>query len=190
MRVSTQPNVSPLFDEVNKKALEYQAATGSKRQELFEELVSLIRSQANYLVWQSLHQERADIVQDTLGIVLLGNWSGEAPFSAYVASIVKRLCRKYYRRKRTEALHTVSLTAPDGYDEDTWAAQHGLLVQPLLPPNLDVFGFTPAEREVVELRYAGYSYLEIAAKTQRGIGTVSTLLYRARRKMLEVLSKN
>jgi hypothetical protein len=58
--VSNQPNVSPLFDEVNKKALEYQAASGTKRQELFEELVNLIRTQANYLVWQSLHQERAD----------------------------------------------------------------------------------------------------------------------------------
>jgi len=188
--VFTQPNVSPLFDAVNRKALEYQAATGSKRQELFEELVNLIRNQANYLVWQSLHQERADIVQDTLAIVLLGQWNGEAPFSAYVAGIVKRLCRKYYRRKRNEMARTISLTPPPGYDEESWAAQNGLLVQPLLPPNLDVFEFTAAEREVVELRYAGFSYLEIATKTQRGIGTVSTLLYRARRKMLEVLSKN
>ncbi len=188
--MSTQVTVSPLFDEVNKKAMEYQAASGSKRQELFEELVNLIRAQANYLVWQSLHQERADIVQDTLAIVLLGKWSGEAPFSAYVAGIVKRLCRKYYRRKRNEMLRTVSLTPPDGYDEESWAAQNGLLVQPLLPPNLDAFGFTTAEREVVELRYAGFSYFEIATKTQRGIGTVSTLLYRARRKLLEVLSKN
>lgn len=186
------------FNNINVKAQQYQGANEVDRQRLLEELYGPVGRLAARIVWQSQRQELEDIVQEVaiaaLDNLSRGKWSGTAPFSSYVVGIAKNIRRRHYREKMKMGI-TISLTPDDsydedGYDEDTWAGENGLFVQPDCTANLDWYGLTPAEREVVEFKYAGYKHREIAAMTGRKIGTVSNLASKARRKMLPSTSKN
>lgn len=193
MPVYDRDSWSRRFGNIDIKAQQYQGANEVERKKLLEELYGPVSRLAARIVWRSQRQELEDIVQEVAVAALdnlsRGKWSGTAPFSGYVVGIAKNIRRRHYREKMKMGI-TISLTPDDGYDEDTWAGENGLIVQPSFTANLDWYGLTPAERQVVELKYAGYKHREIAAMTGRKIGTVSNLASKARRKMLRSASKN
>src|SRR5574337_602972 len=80
---------------------EWQAAEGSRREELLEELVRLLQRHAFAVVWNKLQEHRPDIVSVAVHCAIEKSVSfrNEAKFSTWFQTIVTNACNQALKEK-------------------------------------------------------------------------------------------
>ena len=142
-------------------------------------------------------EDREDVLQNVF-IKAYMNLNGFDPalsFSSWVYRIAHNEAMSFFRRSRArpqadlgEAGEAILAGIADEEADTTAMAERRLAQEELAR----AFGMlTPREREVLSLRYIeGRSYAEMADILELPLGTVSTLIYRAKRALRAALPQN
>ena len=148
------------------------------------ELEELLQRAYRYALALAHEPDRAeDLVQDACVAVLAadGEWTRGYLFAAVRSRFIDQ-----YRRARLVVMESID-DAPAGWDA---SADEESLHAELADLERGLGLLRPEEREVLFLAAVeGYTAREIAAATQRPRGTILSLIYRARRKLLRLLSE-
>lgn len=161
----------------------------SARRQRYDELVgSFSQDLFRYAFWLSRDRQLAeDVVQDTL----LRAWKSldqlreDASAKHWLFTIVRREHARFYERKRLE---TVDIDTPGLHDENLECRGWNHDVEAVR----DAMAELPTEyREPLVLQVSmGYSIKEIATLMELGEGAVLTRLFRARKKLKNILQES
>ncbi len=165
----------------------------------FEELVKTYEGFVYNLALRTLRSEQdaQDAAQEVFIKVWssLGSFRGDSKFSVWLYRITGNVCTDILRRRRSDI---VSLTVDDGEGGDTELeiadsspTPHEALAQKERSASLAAaLEMLPEDyRKVLLLREsADMSYDEIASALKIDIGTVKSRIFRARKKLREILS--
>lgn len=150
------------------------------------ELEDLLQRAYRYALALAHDPDRAaDLVQDACVALLAadGEWTRGYLFAAVRSRFIDQ-----YRRGRLVVMESID-EAPAGWDASAVDEERLHVEIAALERGLGLLG--REEREVLFLAAVeGYTAREIAAATERPRGTVTSLIYRARRKLLALLSED
>ncbi len=120
------------------------------------------------------------------------SYSPQFAFSTWVYSIAKNCCIDFVRkRKYSSTISIDKLVEDDNFNaqnaqpnpEENMIAEQDIAATSLLLEKLK-----PQYRRIVELRYMKeYAYEEIAAELNMPIGTVKTMLFRAKEQLMKMI---
>ncbi len=165
----------------------------------FEELVKAHEGFVFKLALRTLRSEQdaEDAAQEVFVKVWtsLGSFRGESKFSVWLYRITGNVCTDILRRRRSD---TVSLTIDDGEGgdaeleiADSAPTPHEVLEKKERSATLEraLDSLQEDQRKALLLREGGgMSYEEIATALKIDIGTVKSRIFRARKKLCEILS--
>lgn len=165
----------------------------------FEALVKAHEGFVYNLALRTLHSEAdaQDAAQEVFIKVWtsLGSFRGDSKFSVWLYRVTGNVCTDILRRRRSD---TVSLTVDDGEGgdtemeiADTAPTPHEALEKRERSAALkEALDSLPEDyRKALILREAGgMSYYEIATALDLDMGTVKSRIFRARKKLCEILS--
>ncbi|MGL5959942.1 MAG: RNA polymerase sigma factor [Bacteroidales bacterium] len=133
-----------------------------------------------------------DIIQHTFSKAFenITSYSSGYAFSTWLYSIANNCCIDFFRKKKNSLISIDQLIEEDNFNV------HSPLLNPeddlIAKQNADTIAqwltmLKPQYRQALQLRYiSGYTYDEISVTLNIPIGTVKTLLFRAKEKMLKL----
>ena len=169
----------------------------------FEALVLENQTQVYNLALRMVNNEQdaCDIAQDAFirAYRSLGNFRGESKFSVWLYRLTSNICLDFLRAQRRSRTISLSYTPPDEEEStelnipDERFAPHTQLEQKELRAELQqaLGQLPPEQREILLLReISGLSYDEIARSLTLEPGTVKSRIFRARKKLCNILMKD
>jgi RNA polymerase sigma factor (sigma-70 family) len=168
--------------DVNAAFAAYLSATDLTQPDLEYALVKSLEKYAKKIVWLTLHENRPEIVNESVHFVLahLSDFRGEAKFSTWVFTIVRRLCYRELQRKITSK-ETLFSDFKDYQVEEL--ATYELDGDAKMTLDRIRKTLSKDENELIGLKLQGYTHKEIAEE----MGTTTSAIEGRWRRLCEKL---
>jgi RNA polymerase sigma factor (sigma-70 family) len=163
--------VSSFDPGVNEAFAAYISATEADRSDCERSLIKALQKYAKTIVWQQLHEDRPDLVNEAVERAFhsLKSFEGRSQFHTWVHVIARRVCyselTKKIRRRNTE----IPLSE---YQDDTFAS-YELDGDARMTLDRIRRSLSPDENELIELKLQGYSNPEIASRLGVSTSTIN-----------------